>query len=129
MAEKRILDSFEMNLLRRLDGVRWDEFIRNDEIRDRLKQIPVSLRLRSRRLAAFGHLVRMDNTRIPAKVWRAQMAERRPVGRPRTRWKDVLRRDLERSGLSLEEAATEALDRDRWRTIVLASCDYNAAGR
>ena len=56
------------------------------------------------------------------------MQERRPVGRPRTTWKDVFLRDLERSGLSLEEAAIEVLDRDRWRTIVRASCDYNAAG-
>ena len=42
--------------------------------------------------------------------------------------KDVLRRDLEGSGLSLEEAATEALDRDCWKRIVEASCDHNAAG-
>ena len=35
---------------------------------------------------------------------------------------------VEGSGLSLEEAATEARDRDRWRTIVQASCGYNATG-
>ena len=40
----------------------------------------------------------------------------------------MLRRDLEGIGLSLEEAAAEALDRDRWKRIVQASCDYNAAG-
>ena len=60
--------------------------------------------------------------------FKAEMQGRRPVGRPSTMWKKVLLRDLERSGLSLEEAVTEALDRDRWRTIVRASCNYNAAG-
>ena len=42
--------------------------------------------------------------------------------------KDVLRRDLEGSGLSLEEAATKPLNRDRWKRNVEASCNYNAAG-
>ena len=127
--EERRLDSFEMKLLRRLEGVRWDDFVRNDEIRDRLKQIPVSLKLRSRRLAAFGHLVRMDNTRIPAKVWRTEMAGRRPVGRPRTRWDDMLKRDLRSIDLDRRRAEEMALDRDDWREAVLASCRWTAAGR
>ena len=40
---------------------------------------------------------------------------RRLVRRPRTRRKDVLRKDLEGSGLNLEEAATEARNRNLWR--------------
>ena len=46
------------------------------------------------------------------RVMRAKMQGRRPRGRPRTRWKDDIRRDLETSGLSLEEAAAEAQYRD-----------------
>ena len=62
------------------------------------------------------------------RVMQKEILGRRQVGQPRTCWKDVLRRDLEKTGLSLKEAAVEALDRDHWRRIVLASCDYNAAG-
>ena len=58
----------------------------------------------------------------------AEKEGRRPVGRPRTGWKDVNGRDLQSSGLSMEQAALEAWDRDRWRNIVRASFDYNAAG-
>ena len=76
----------------------------------------------------FGHVERMGDERQVKRIMKAEMQGRRPVGRPRTRWKDVLRRDLEKSGLSLEDAAVEALDRDRWRRIVLASCDCNAVG-
>ena len=43
----------------------------------------------------------------------AEMHRRRPVGRPRARWKDLLLKDLEASGLSLEDAAIEAMQRDR----------------
>jgi hypothetical protein len=66
--EEKKLDAFEMKLLRRMEGIRWDDFVRNDDIRDRLKQIPVSKRLRSGRLSMFGHLERMDAERIPARV-------------------------------------------------------------
>ena len=122
------LDAFEMGMLRSIVGVRWDDFVRNVEIREMLSQPPVSLKLRRARMKWFGHLERMSDDRQVKRITQAEMQGRRPVGRPRTRWKDVLRRDLEGSGLSLEEAAAETLDRDQWKRIVLASCDYNAAG-
>ena len=115
-------------MLRTIVGVRWDDFVRNTDIRERLCQPPVSLKLRRARLKWFGHVERMGDERQVRRITKAEMEGRRPVGRPRTRWKDVIRRDLESSGLSVEEAASEARDRDRWKDIVRASCDYNAAG-
>ena len=124
--EDRRLDSFEMSMLRSIAGVRWDDFVRNDDIRAMLEQPPVSLRLRGARMKWLGHVERMGEERQVKRIFKAEMQGRRPVGRPRTRWKDVLPIELERSGLSFEEAATEALD--RWKTIVRTSCDYNPAG-
>ena len=49
----------------------------------------------------------MGEERQLKRVMNAEMEGRRPDGRPRTRWKDVLRRDLASSGLSLGEAATD----------------------
>ena len=126
--EEKRLDAFEMGMLRNILGVRWDDFVRNADIREMLGQAPVSLKLRNARMKWFGHVERMGEDRQVKRIMQAGMQGRRPVGRPRTRWKAVLRRDLEPSGLSLEEAAIEARDRDRWRRIVQASCDYNAAG-
>ena len=40
----------------------------------------------------------------------------------------MIKGDLETSGLSLEEVTSEARDRHGWSQIVLAACDYNAAG-
>ena len=65
--------------------------------------------------------------KIMKRVMIAEMEVRRPVGKPRTRWKDVLQRDLASNGLRLGEAAAEARDCDGWRAIVRASCDYSAA--
>ena len=126
--EELRLDAFEMRMLRNIIGVRWDHFVRNEDIRERLCQPPVSIKLRRARMKWFGHVERMGGERQVKRIMNAEMEGRRPVGRPRTRWKDVLRRDLTSSGLSLSEAAAEALDRDSWRTIVRASCHFNAAG-
>ena len=126
--EESRLDALEMAMLRSILGVRWDDFVRNSAIRERLSQPPVSLKLRRARMKWFGHVERMGDGRQVKKIMNATMEGRRPVGRPRTRWRDVLGRDLESSGLSLEQAAVESRDRDQWRNIVLASCDYNAAG-
>ena len=71
---------------------------------------------------------RMGDERQVKRIMNAAMEGRRPVGRPRTSRKDVIQRDLDTSGLSIKEARLECLDRDRWRRVMLASCDYNAAG-
>jgi hypothetical protein len=36
----------------------------------------------------------MDNSRIPKKVLDGKFHGRRPVGKPRLRWEDNIRRDL-----------------------------------
>jgi hypothetical protein len=57
------------------------------------------------------------------------MAGRRPVGRPRTRWGDVVNRDFEAAGLDRRQAREMALDRSAWMGAVSASCRWTAAGR
>ena len=126
--EEKRLDVFKMGMLRSRVGVRWDDFVRNFDIRERMCQSPVSLKLRRARLKWFGHVVRMGDERQVRRITKAEMEGRRPVGRPGTRWKDVIRRDLESSGLCVEQAASESRNRDRWEDNVRASCDYNAAG-
>ena len=40
-----------------------------------------------------GHIIRMEEERIPKKVLNGNFHTTRPVGRPRTRWADVVQRD------------------------------------
>jgi hypothetical protein len=49
-AEEKKLDAFEMRMLRSILGVRWNDFERNVDIRDRLCQPPVAIKLRKARL-------------------------------------------------------------------------------
>jgi hypothetical protein len=43
---------------------------------------------------------------------------RRPLGRPRGRWKDNIRMNLQEVGLGYEHWIGLAQDRDRWRALV-----------
>jgi len=45
---------------------------------------------------------------------------RRPLGRPRRRWVDNIRMDLQEVGCWYMDWIELALDRDRWRTLVSA---------
>jgi hypothetical protein len=43
---------------------------------------------------------------------------KRPLGRPRRRWEDNIKRDLEEVGGDCGYWIKRAQDRDRWRTLV-----------
>jgi hypothetical protein len=45
---------------------------------------------------------------------------KRPLGRPRRRWKDGIRMDLREIGLGRLDWILLAQDRDRWRAVVSA---------
>jgi hypothetical protein len=43
---------------------------------------------------------------------------KRPLGRPRRRWEDNIKRDLQEVGGDFGDWMEQAQDRDRWRTLV-----------
>jgi hypothetical protein len=45
---------------------------------------------------------------------------KRPLGRPRLRWVDNIRADLQEMGCGYMDWIGLAQDRDRWRTLVIA---------
>ena len=45
---------------------------------------------------------------------------KRPMGRPRRRWTDNIRMDLQEVGCGYMDGIGWAQDRDRWRTLVSA---------
>ena len=48
---------------------------------------------------------------------------RRPLGRPRRRWVDNIRMDLQEVGCRYMDSIGLAQDRERWRTLVSAVMD------
>ena len=68
------------------------------------------------RLEWAGHIIRMEEERIPKKDLNGNSHTTRPVGRPRTRWADVVQRDaLQLLGI---RGWRRAANRDEWRRLV-----------
>ena len=57
------------------------------------KEPNIDADIKIRRLEWAGHIIRMEEERIPKKVLNGNFHVTRPVGRPRTRWADVVQRD------------------------------------
>jgi len=72
------------------------------------------------RVLPSGHVARMDEERGVYMVLLGKSKGRRPPGRPRRRWVDNIRTDLQEVGCVYMDWIGLAQDRDRWRTFVSA---------
>ena len=67
-----------------------------------------------------GHVACMGEERGVYRVFVGKPEGRRPMGRPRRRWVDNIRTDLQEVGCGYMDWIWLAQDRDRWRTLVSA---------
>ena len=105
----------EMRFLRRIVGVTRMDHIRNTDIRLDLGVEPLLLSVEKTQLRWFGHILRMDAERMARQICCAVPDARRPVGRPRTRWKDQLIELCGRMEVAPDDIQTQAEDRIAWR--------------
>ena len=68
-----------------------------------------------------GHVVRMEEGRSSFKILTVNTTGNRPYGRPRRRWEDNIRMDLEEIGINAGNWVGSAQDRDYWRALVNAA--------
>ena len=77
--------------------------------------------IKSRRLRWAGHVARMEEGRSASKILAGKPTGKRPLGRPRHRWEDNIRMDLEEIGINAENRVDSAQDRNYWRALVNAA--------
>ena len=65
-----------------------------------------------------GHVARMGQWRDVYRVLVGNPEGKRPVGRPRSRWEDNIKTDLQEVGCGSLDWVELAQDRDRWRALV-----------
>jgi len=73
-----------------------------------------------RRMRWAGHVAHMDEERGVYRVLVGKPEGKRPPGRPRRRWMDNIRMDLQEVGRGYIGWIELAQDRDSWRTLVSA---------
>jgi hypothetical protein len=79
--------------------------------------------IKSRRLGWDGHVARMGEGKVVCKFLVGKPEGKRPLGRPRRRWEDNVRMDLQEVGCGCEDWIGLAQDRDSWRALVSAVRD------
>jgi hypothetical protein len=63
-----------------------------------------------------GHIGRMQETRMVKAVHSWKPISRRPIGRPKIRWEDDVRKDIQK--LNVPNWKTLVQDRRRWKELV-----------
>ena len=92
----------------------------NEELNDLYSSSNNVRMIKSRRMRWAGHVVRMGEERGAYRVLVGIPERKRPLGRPRRRWVDNIRMDLQKVGCGYVDWIGLAQDRDRWRTLVSA---------
>jgi len=124
LREERKLRVFENMVLRRIFGPTRDEVTgewkrtHNEELNDLYFSPNIVRVIKWKRMGwacgAFG---------LGEEVYRVLVGKpegRRPLGRPKRRWVDNIRMDLQEVGCGYKNWIGLAQDRDRWRTLVSA---------
>ena len=110
------LNCFQLKHLRKILGVKWNDFITNADILQRADMPSMLTFLRQHRLRWLGHVHRMPDGRIPKDLLYGELAEgKRAIGRPMLRFRDVCKRDM--MALDIDVSTWEELAEDRagWR--------------
>jgi len=104
LREERKLRVFENMVLRRIFGPRRDDVtgewrrLHNEELNDLYSSPNIVRVIKSIRMRWVGHVARMDEDRGVYRALVGKPEGKRPLGRPRHRWVDNIRMDLQEVG-------------------------------
>jgi len=108
--EEQAVLIFERKIFRRIYGPKYEngewKCRTNRELEEMSKGENIVNWIKGQRISWLGHLERMEEDRMPKKIFTQEMEGMRRGGRPRKRWKEEVERDLQVLGVR------------RWRELV-----------
>ena len=129
------MEVFENKVLRIITGPVYDQELQewrerhNWELRERTEQPHVSQAVKGRRIQWAGHVARMEEERLPKRVFLAQLDGRRPTGRPRKDWRRCLEEDIRREGVNPRDWMVMGQNRELWSNLSRAVMGQQMAPR
>jgi len=117
--DARRIDALDQRCLRMLLGIKWYQYVRNNNVWRLMKQPKLTAIMQSCQLTLFGHIMCMDDNAdanrillVPPPVeWRRQ------PGRPRVTWLSIIQQVLKQHHLTLPKAADLAQNCPLWRMM------------
>nr|VZI48828.1 unnamed protein product [Spirometra erinaceieuropaei] len=128
--QARRLNHFHLCCLRRILRLNWQDRIPDTDVLERTGILNIYSMLRQLQLRWSGHLVRMDDERLPERLFYGEVAtgSRRQGGQIR-RYKDTLKSSLKRLQINPTNWEELALDRPTWRRTVKTGAAIYEANR
>jgi len=94
--------------------------LHNEELNDLYSLQNIVRVVKSRRMRWAGHVARMGEVRGVHRVLVRKPEGKRPLGRPRRRWEENIKMDLQEVQCGGMYWIDLAQDKDRWRALVNA---------
>ena len=118
-SQAKKLNSFHMKCLRKILNIRYEERVPDTEVLERAQSESIFAKLKKAQLRWAGHVTRMDDSRIPKRLLYGELCEgKRHRGRPKLRYKDVLKQTLNQCSIDSKDWEDAAKDRPAWRLRV-----------
>ena len=113
------LEFFHMRALRSIQGIRWQDHITNLEFLDQAKSTSIEATIIKAHLWWVGHVIRMEECRLPRRLMYGELlAGKRNQGRPKLRYKDTVKANLQWCRINPRDLEGYAMDRPKWRRSV-----------
>jgi hypothetical protein len=112
---------FERKILRKIFGPTkglnglW-RITTSEEFDELIQRKNIIKFIKSQRLKWLGRVERMPKEREVTRIYKWKPLASRPIGRPKNRWEDDVRKDLQT--LKIKNWKKNVLNRDLWKTIV-----------
>jgi len=112
---------FERKIFRKIFGPTKEEnglwrIKTNEELDELIKRKNIIIFIKSQILKWLGHVEIMPKERGVTRIYKWKPLASRPKGRPKNRWEDDVRMDLQK--MEIKNWKKSVLDRNLWRTIV-----------
>jgi len=114
----------ENRVLRRVFGPKRGEItgdwrkLYKEELSDLYSLPNIVQVVKSRRMRWAGYVALMGEGRGVHRVLAGKLERKRPLGRPRRRWEDNIKMDLQEVGGGCGDWTKLSQDRERWRALV-----------
>nr|VZI34452.1 unnamed protein product [Spirometra erinaceieuropaei] len=127
--QARRLYHFQLSCLRRILRLNWQHRIPDTDVLERTGILSVYTMLRQMQLRWSDHVVRMDDERLPKRLFYGDVAtDSRRQGDQIRRYKDTLKSSLKRLQINPTNWEELALDRPTWRrTVTTGAAIYEAS--
>ena len=109
----KMLDRFHLRHLRFILRIKWQDLVPNTEVLSRCKIPGIESFLFLHRLRWAGHLMRMENKRLPKKLLLSELADgARSIGRPLLRYKDTIKQAMKKCEIPLDTLDKQSSEHD-----------------